>query len=613
MKKQSAAARFYTLCKRAHFPGRQAKRQPLPLPRAIADMTTGKQAAIAVFNAMEAACWMVATQPQSFLPLLPRVVDLVPLPTPQRLAVLAETLGKLDPLLRDAAIAARDCLLMDGLASIDDQINEPTQQLHRLHTQAADQSGAAVTPSDVAQFMLALAGSHDKVDVYRTGGVGLFLSLPDSCRGQLAIEPDKRTERVEVIAASSEAISRADRARAGFESLFSVLSSGISRADTLLINAAEYRRPFGEMDMGRGLLAGELNAALSLGYKTVAVLVRNDILTGARSIARDLLAYCAGRGLRKIVQLPPGTLNSNGQVHSVMLFDRSSNRREIEFVEVPAAATEKKLPAGFGFARRMCSLGVGCRDGVVPAWPARIMPLDALLKQETNTTDLKGSSYEARRLINVDPFLELKGRLTFAPLKSIAEVFRTHHLSNSGEDDTTEFIELGVSDIDRYGEITARTDAFRLCDREVLKSRGKQVLQVGDIVMCFRGAADALGRVGLIRERPKQPWVPNQSFVIIRLKDVMFEDPFMAPPFLNWWLRSSYAADFVRQKSISPSVPRLAPKDLMELLVPRGPANLLYPHLEAIRKFDQLLAKRREVESQLSAFESPSWSGESTG
>jgi restriction endonuclease S subunit len=95
-----------------------------------------------------------------------------------------------------------------------------------------------------------------------------------------------------------------------------------------------------------------------------------------------------------------------------------------------------------------------------------------------------------------------------------------------------------------------------------------------DIVMCFRGAPDTFGKVGMYRKKSCEKALPNQSFVILRQK-LDTGGVICGPEILMMWLRSSFAQNYLKQCSISPDVVRVKPKQIAEMEVPVGPRHLL--------------------------------------
>jgi hypothetical protein len=177
-------------------------------------------------------------------------------------------------------------------------------------------------------------------------------------------------------------------------------------------------------------------------------------------------------------------------------------------------------------------------------------------------------------------------------------------MPNSGDGESVRLREVGAGALGSLGEIDLAATTETVCDKAAFDSRTAQVLQIGDILMCFRGARDALGRTGRLRSFTELPLVPNQSFVIIRLRP----EAEINSTYLHWWLQSEFVRRYIASKAITPSVPRIAPTDLKQLPVPVGPEGYLRSRSKEAQHFEELISERAKLEQRLRAALQSGWS-----
>lgn len=146
----------------------------------------------------------------------------------------------------------------------------------------------------------------------------------------------------------------------------------------------------------------------------------------------------------------------------------------------------------------------------------------------------------------------------------------------------------------------------RECAATALNKRKAQILKDKDIVLCFRGAPDSFGKAGFYRKTSNEIAIPNQSFVILRTKE---DGPANAPTpeLVMWWIRSEYAQEYLKQKSISPDVVRVAPKDIAGMDVPCGPEHMIAAELIKIQDMNDTLMKINEHKQVIKQLELGAW------
>ena len=183
------------------------------------------------------------------------------------------------------------------------------------------------------------------------------------------------------------------------------------------------------------------------------------------------------------------------------------------------------------------------------------------------------------------------------------DIFRAHHIEDL-DGERTEYVEIGTNSIDELGWIGKGNE--RRCSQEALDKRHAQVLQDKDIVMCFRGAPDTFGKVGMYRKKVGEKALPNQSFVILRQKQDYKGDAYN-PEVLMIWLRSPYAQNYLKQCSISPDVVRVKPKQIAEMQVPIGPRHLIEALENRAVEIDQALLSIENNRKNILNWEKGAW------
>jgi len=593
---------LFRQCSEAHREVDERPWHALRLPDWIESATKGRASLIEMFNALEAAVLLAASSRNDGPLLLPGLHAGQSLRTPE---ILRTALDRMEArrgpayLFEQAVQSAWELSRVD--AELDDQ-GPPAhlaQALQRLLAHACGRQASAAVPPDVASLMAARVECQGQIDVYPRSGVGLYLGLCDRHDVRLATElgtdqQDSPSYALGSTAAAFTATRRAELADRGFEELFLRYGKRGTRGHALLVNAANLARPLGPQHHETRTQEGALNHLLSLGYEDVIVLVRNNILTGGRELADKLFEFFDTHGLRELIQLPAGTLGSSSTVHSLLVFRPAAQIHRISFA---ASQSTAQPPTGFGYPRRSKALPP---PDVILAEISKRSSLHSLaeLKSPPATDSRKKRlrvSYEAKGFIKDDPFHGLPNDLSYKKLAEVAQVFRSHYMQNSGDGQSVRFREVGAGAVGSLGEIDLDATTQTSCDKEAFEARMAQVLMVGDILMCFRGARDAIGRTGRVRNVADLPLVPNQSFVIIRLRP----DAGVSPTYLHWWLQSEYVRKYISAKAISPSVPRIAPADLKQLMVPIGPEAYLRKRQAEAELFELLIVERATLEERL--------------
>ena len=504
--------------------------------------------------------------------------------------------------------------------------------LHQLASQVADRDAASVTPLDVARFMLALAGPAEGVDVYALDGIGLLYATrtilpPETVRlvgDEVGQTPSQAWPSLlsDMTMRDLQADFNPGRfcSRACSEIEWGLgFAEGATNPDPtrrlLLINAAKLKVPFDTRPNEGSLGTPNLSKIIKSPHSKLAILVSNQALTAGRGMAQERWQLLKAAGLRRVVQLPIGSVGPRHHEHSVLLLDRQWREDTVEFVEIRQGLHTKPAMRGFGQPRRgdeLAFIASQCDADGLPGDVERAVAsaTDLAEVRRAKTKGPKAStsrlmSFAASRALKVDPFASLKGRVELRPLGAFMDVFRSHHIKRTNDDEMDSYREVGVPQVDRIGTITLG-DAVQ-CSKASLQARSDQILQQDDLIMCFRGARESIGLVGRYRTPGAERAVPNQSFVILRLRAP--SDGFIPPPveLVFWWLRTPRVKKYLRQRTVAPDVPRLAPKDIMAIPVPVGPDALIAKRAQVLEEFENIVEQLEALRHRLDSLEGSDW------
>jgi hypothetical protein len=293
--------------------------------------------------------------------------------------------------------------------------------------------------------------------------------------------------------------------------------------------------------------------------------------------------------------LPSGVLGFRSHQHSVLIFEKNVKVDQLNFVNVGDQANIESSQKGFGMPRRSASLKKSLSEVVQQTSVVSIQSLD---------NNKRLLSFEVSQFSKIDAFEEFRNRCSFVKLHEIVDVFRSHHLEKNQDTDIVQISEIGASSINEFGAISSgRLKAY---SRRSVERRQAQILIDGDIVLCFRGAPDSFGKVGIYYKKKGEIAIPNQSFVILRFKKDRLTHQY-SPELLLWWLKSKYAQKHLRLKSISPDVMRISPRDIDQLEVPVGPTAWLDAEIEKANKSRLVMNDMESLSMQLNDLASSAW------
>lgn len=487
--------------------------------------------------------------------------------------------------------------------------------LHALATEAAGRNAAAVTPVEVVQFMMQQA-QGPQVHAYALDGLGLLYGV-SGFESAWAVGNEFRTGADYVCPA--QLVRTLEDSRIWFDApafanrvfldLEQIARTPNLKPEALLVNAARQELPFypearGEDDEDLSPDAGLLNPCLKAGYERVVVLVSNHYLTAGRGRAEKILRHCLQNGLLKVIQLPMGLLGLRSQAHSLLVFGNEPNHEQVEFVDLMDDELTVSPTKGFGQPRRARQLEFG--SAVRPA-QKNLVSVQTLLEKKQGQGRAKARkllSFEVGQFSQVDALAAVRGRYELMRMGAFMEVFRSHHIAETGEVQRTHYSEIGANNISAEGWISLGKQ--KDCPVDSLERRQAQVLKDEDLIVCFRGSPDSYGKVGIYRHQPGVKAVPNQSFVILRRKvDAPENAP--SPAVVMWWLRSQYGQSYLQQKAIAPDVMRVAPRDIDALEVPCGPAALLDEEIKRLMRAEIASQKINELRTEVASLLAQAW------
>jgi hypothetical protein len=482
--------------------------------------------------------------------------------------------------------------------------NYSSASLHELVAEGSLRDATAVTPIDVAEFMRGWYPSEALVDVYGQDGLGLLYGTRLNGSAQLVGDDfGKSADKVvpkdlENTYSDSLAWFRsAEFSNRIFLDMEWRFNPQNNQGDVLLVNAARFENPFfdlsGDEKLSRSF--GALNHCLTAGYKKVIVLVSNHYLTAGQGVARKILNHCLKHGLTHVVQLPSGVLGFRSHQHSVLIFEKNVKVDQLNFVNFGDQANIESSQKGFGMPRRSASLKKSLSEVVQQTSVVSIQSLD---------NNKRLLSFEVSQFSKIDAFEEFRNRCNFVKLHELVDVFRSHHLEKNQDTDIVQISEIGASSINEFGAISS--GRLREYSRRSVERRQAQILIDGDIVLCFRGAPDSFGKVGIYYKKQGEIAIPNQSFVILRFKKDRLTHQY-SPELLLWWLKSKYAQKHLKLKSISPDVMRISPRDIDQLEVPIGPMPWIESESQKAVDSKMLLNDIQVLLEKLRVVESTAW------
>jgi hypothetical protein len=435
--------------------------------------------------------------------------------------------------------------------------------LNELVIESMDRNARVCVPEDIAGIMQILSEDDELVDVYSKNGVGLMSALRarDECSVSLV-----GTENKEEGIAYQNNHSYVEKLVQRIEKKW---TADLKKSKCLLVNALNENLPIYPPTRNEETdrtTEGTFNNIFNLpNYEKIVMLVSNSVLSANRGEikAQDIFDFCVKKGLTKVVQLPAGAVGPMNTEDTILVFEKNKKNEEIQFVVMGAADYAKKK---FGLPRRASEYPKSLFELKNILNKSKYKSLKYLEIENKNKNENKFSSFQASRFINDGLISESKSKLEMKRLGELFEIIRAQHISKFGRE--TIFVEeISSSDIDETGLVHAG-QVKELSQEDVYKYK-KQILKENDLVICFRGAPDSVGKVGLYIHKGEKV-LPNQSFMILRPKAENSQSKELSR-IIFWWLRTEASKIQLRQRSLSPGVLRLTPYEIKQFLVPVGP------------------------------------------
>lgn len=177
--------------------------------------------------------------------------------------------------------------------------------------------------------------------------------------------------------------------------------------------------------------------------------------------------------------------------------------------------------------------------------------------------------------------------LNDVPLSSVADIIRSQSYKSNSVDEGKQFFEIGAANINEVGFIEPSEKIVYLSESNPGR---KYVLKKGDIVLSIKGIA---GKVGFMTE-DRDDLIINQSFVIIRLKDLTW-----SPEFLFRQLRSEAIQRLLTANSAGTIIKIIQIKVVRELLLRKPSDELLSDAREKVLEQIEIIAKIKDLKMRL--------------
>ena len=485
------------------------------------------------------------------------------------------------------------------------------ETLHQLALQANRKSALVVTPVDVVEVMVSLTKT-DQVHCYEKDGLGLIYGTKTETQTMMVGEEfkqetkDKTREKMKEVTEATLILEYESVVQEMYARLEDYCAPAKIKSPTLLVNASRDGMPFGQKAEPAELNEdGTLNQCLEAGYERVVALVTNDYLTAGKGKAEEILKYCMSKGLKEVIQLPMGLLGMRTQAHSILVFESMLNNGRVLFKDWSSNKLVQPATKGFGVARRAFMMRTNWQELVGQHGVEYEVDIQKHLdKLNKSRPPRKLVSFEVGQFSNRDSFTVLRSEYEFKRINQLMNVFRSHHIEETGSKQRVKFNEVGASSISDYGQIEVSSEE-QTCPEESFERRKAQVLKDGDLVVCFRGSSETFGKVGIYKKIKGQIAIPNQSFVILRSKED--HDQNMTNRMMWWWLRSEMAQNYMKQAAITQNVVRISPKKIAEMEIPIGPDEKLQKELERCEKAIQISEEIKRLRNEVLALRSDAW------
>lgn len=287
------------------------------------------------------------------------------------------------------------------------------------------------------------------------------------------------------------------------------------------------------------------------------ILVPNGLLFRTAAGEAEFKADLIRRGqVATIVALPPGLLDNTMIATSLLILRPAGQPSPVLFVNAGVPHFhEPGRTRGTTKLRNVEELVAIVTQRQETAYSRLVSP-DEIERNEYNLQADRYALVEAQRQLE-----EVLSSAQTVPLEDLADLIRPQALkTDENEDIVSTFLEVASQDLGEDGYVG--TPAKRLSlGRKGLAKAQPQLVQPEDILLVIKGG---IGKVGLVPPDQPEPWLANQSFVIIRLKS----NPYVSSPVvLMRYLASPIGQALLMKLAGGTSIPMLQSKDIRALPV----------------------------------------------
>ena len=333
---------------------------------------------------------------------------------------------------------------------------------------------------------------------------------------------------------------------------------------------------------------------LSQTRRRAVVIVPNGLLFRTAAGQRQFKEHVVESGiLESVIALPPALLTTTNLEFSLLVFNKERPSDRVTFVDARSVEF-------FSEGKGHLAIGKGSRS---------LKNIELIVKLHSEKKSGKFSAAVPHKVCAENDFNLLVERyitsqqqqqldLLFeenktASLEKLAEILRSQSFKADLDEQGEECFEVSVADIGEDGYILPPKKSIFISEK-ALGRVGSQILLPNDILLAVKGA---VGRVGLVPEVHEGIWVPNQSFVVIRLKE---NSPIKAVVLFRY-LSSRAGQALLQSRAGGTSIKSIQARDIQSLkvVVPslQEQKAVLKEHAEITRIYREITRLRSQAEA----------------
>lgn len=351
----------------------------------------------------------------------------------------------------------------------------------------------------------------------------------------------------------------------------------------------------------------------AVSRRCVAVLLPFGFLFSSLKAERDLRKYLIENGiLSSVVKLPHGILSGtrmgvaliilNGSDlrgdSSVLMLDASSSKFNHKLARYHDGAGEQvrlqntetlieiiKENRNSNWSRVVSANELEMHDYSI--MPERYLSIG---KPQSRPAVLEGSE-----IVRLDDLAEILRPVAFSSAyrKLVSQQLledKNNGFKSQRNDDTFPVYEASVSDISPSGVLNRPSKSLSLTLAEYEKVK-KVRLQPNDILLAVKGS---VGRVAIVPSRLDGEWIPNQSFVVVRLRN---KENRVSPEYLFRYLESEAVQSELTSRTGGASIKFINARDLYDLKIavpsPATQKLLTTSHDEIVNIYEKIAKLER--------------------